>query len=134
MNAARTLVVLPLLGMAAAGCAGEPADPAMVADADAAPDADPDVGFDVMVPELGYSGFDGEKPFRLPIGSTLTGDVAWVVEDPAVASIEAVEMAPSEFLSSWALVTTLAPGTTKIVATSNDGQVESVLIVTAYDP
>jgi hypothetical protein len=112
-------------------------DDAGVIDSPAIP---PDGDGDYIFPERIHSGFGGATIFRVPIATTLKGaDLAWMVADPAIATIAAAA-APNdselydEDLPSWAILTTKKAGTTRVMASAGGKTSTADVIVTAYAP
>jgi hypothetical protein len=88
-----------------------------------------------VFPRTGQTGFDGTSVFRLPVGVSLD-DVTWTVDDPAIVSFEVVPR-PEQAevgIDSWAMLTTLAPGTATMRAENAAGRyLLSTIVVAEYD-
>jgi len=108
---------------------------------DAEPVDDTPIGVQqpVLSPPIIHTGFDGSNTFLVPINTDLErfadGQVTWEVDDGAIATIAPVSAPPfpGSFGLKWAMIETLAAGTTTVHAVVGDERVSAELVVTAYD-
>ena len=135
--------VLLCVGVLALGCGSDPDAPGGP-DGGVAADGSPEDGdaepeAHALMPEVAYSGFDGERTYQVPVYTTME-DAVFAVEDGAVAEVEPLVL-PEEleevlgsFGKSWAMITTLQPGTTAFTASAGAIELEATLVVAEYDP
>jgi hypothetical protein len=125
MNRTCAALALSLMCAGVVGCSSE--DPPSEHGPVRPPDGD------YIFPQTGYTGFNGNNTFRLPLVTNLK-NVTWTIEDPSILYIDATN-APDrykDFGESWAMATTLAAGTTKVTATDGTKTVSCTIVVLPY--
>jgi hypothetical protein len=126
------------LWLGAAGCGSGSSDSPGSSDAGGAdqPLPPPDPDSDYVFPDTAYTGYDGTNTFKVPLSTSLTGDVTWEVEDPSILDVAPATAPPEyeEYGATWAIATTKKAGTTKVTAVSGAKRLEATVVVAAYEP